>query len=54
MTLKSPAATSAAALAGEMAWTWSPIVVAATMKGSDVAWSSPAAATSRTLGRADR
>ena len=37
MTLKSPAATSAAALAGLMACSSSPIVVAATMKGSDVA-----------------
>jgi hypothetical protein len=30
------------------------MVVAATMKGSDVAWSSPTAATSRMLARADR
>jgi hypothetical protein len=54
MTLKSPAATSAAALAGLMACSWSPMVVAATMKGSEVAWSRPAAATSRVLARAGR
>jgi hypothetical protein len=35
MTLKSPAATSAAALAGLMACTRNPMVVAATMKGSE-------------------
>ena len=37
MTLKRPAVTRAAALAGLMTCNWSPMVVAATMKGSDVA-----------------
>ena len=44
ITLSNPAATKAAALAGRMACSCSPIVVAATTNGSVVACNKPAAA----------